>query len=103
NLDGSDVTTLVTGTAGSDIFGIALDVAGNRMFWSEYTLATDSSTIFTSTLSGNNVQVVTTFDDQATFLAFAPSPASVPEPTSMTLLALAGIGAISVRRLRREP
>lgn len=100
NLNGTGVTTLVSGANAANARGLALDVTGNRLYWINDNVGA-TSTIFSSTLTGGNVQtVVASTPTEAVFLDV--TPAAVPEPSSMLLLAAAGIGAIGVRRFRRR-
>lgn len=100
NLDGTSIETIATGETGWDQRGIALDVAGNRVFWLEDHL-TDGSRIWNRSLTGGTPQLVTTFTQRGSYLAFSPSPAAVPEPSSLVLLGLVG-GAGLVGSLRRR-
>lgn len=103
NLDGTGVTTLVSGTSATNAQGIALDIAHNRMYWVNDVTST-SSTIYTSSLTGANVQSLITTPSNANFIAFGSTvnPASVPEPSSALLLAGAALAFAGVRRFRRK-
>lgn len=100
----NDATTLLSGASLGGLNGLTLDVANDRMFWVQDNVTNAGSRIFTSTLSGANVQtlITTPVNVNANFISFAPTPAAVPEPSSALLLAAVGLGAVATRRFRRR-
>jgi hypothetical protein len=96
----TDDTTVVSGTNVATARGLALDIAGGQLYWINDNVGSTSS-IFTASLSGANPQtLIASTPTEASFLAV--TPAAVPEPSSMLLLAAAGVGAVAVRRFRRR-
>jgi len=103
NLDGSSEETLITGYDSTR--GFALDVAGGKMYLADVPVSSSSlSEIRRANLDGSGLQTILSGQNPQGGLAFVPTTAVVPEPSSVLLLALglAGLGIVELHTHRRE-
>ncbi len=97
NLDGSGLVTLVN--VQGEFSQMGLDFIGQRLYWSD--LARD--VIYRSHLDGTNIESVITSGLSLPRDIVLLHPSTVPEPSSLAVGSLLGLGGIFCRFRRRKP
>jgi DNA-binding beta-propeller fold protein YncE len=99
NLDGSGAQDLLTSPLLGGTRGIALDVAGDRMF----VVDNGTGSIFTAALDGSGIRTIETGLYFPTGIAYRADISTVPEPSSLALACAAvPMGLIVAWRRRRR-
>jgi len=96
DLDGSDLETIVTGLTYP--VGIALDLDGGHLYWTDATLVWTVGSLRRANLDGSDAEIV--LDGLAGPRGIALGPA--PEPAALTLMALGALLALQRRTARRR-